>query len=62
MRIIEFLEKNEISLKTFADACEIPLTTLQSYLENKSEPSATNCKKIIFQSMGAIHLTDLIKE
>ncbi len=62
MRIEDFLIKNSISLKTFAEACEIPISTMQSYLENKSEPSASNCKKIITQSLTAIKLEDLIKQ
>lgn len=62
MKLIDFLVKNEISLKTFAKNCEIPLTTMQSYLENKSEPGASNCTTIIQQSHGAIKLKDLRKE
>lgn len=62
MKLINFLETNSISLRTFSEACQIPLTTMQSYLENKTEPSATNCQKIINQSLGAVGLLDLVKE
>ena len=62
MKIIDFLEKNSISLRTFAQSCGIPLSTMQSYLGKKYEPSASNCEKIIQQSLGAIKLEDLVKE
>jgi len=61
MKLLDFLEINNISLKRFAEKCEIPLTTMQSYLENKSEPGASNCEKIIQESCGAIKLIDLTK-
>jgi len=60
MTIIDFLEKNQITLSTFAKACEIPLSTMQTYLK-QSEPCATNCRIIITQSHGAIKLEDLSK-
>lgn len=62
MRFKEYLENNNISVKTFSDASGIPIYTLYKYYNSEVEPNLSNALKIHKASLGAVSLESLLLE
>lgn len=62
MTFREFIDRHDINIKDFADACEIPHTTLRSYVGRYRTPNLRNSIKIIIQSGGLITMEDLLRK
>lgn len=62
MQLDDYLTLNNISVKRFAEDLDIPLSTMKSYFNRTSEPTATNANKIVQETFGAVKLEDLTIE
>lgn len=59
MKLKKFLSTTNVSIATFAKACDINANTMFTYVHGTSEPTVTNAIKIIDATHGAVELKDL---
>ena len=59
MTLKKFLQTTKVSISQFAKNTGIKESTLQTYVNKRSEPTVTNAIKIIDATHGAVELKDL---
>jgi hypothetical protein len=62
MKLKDYLKKNDLRPSDLAEATDIPLPTIISYVSENHEPSLKNALKIQKATLGAIKLEDMVLE